>query len=129
VSGDPADALSVVFRSRLTGFADLDSAAPTVFVSSAKATKLRRPAGAYSIRLTLAIRDNEAENTVSYVVTADGGPALGLAEKKGSTAPGSVTTTLRVRPGADVRMIVLRIKAEDPVGNTRWSTRRLKLPR
>jgi len=129
VSGDPNIAESVVFRSTMRGFADADAIAPTVVVSSAKVTKLQRPAGAYSIRLALSIRDNVEGNAVAYTVTATSGGAS-LANRFGTTASGTVSMTLRVRPPSTrARTIVLRIRATDPVGNEGSVSRAVKLPR
>ena len=122
VSGDPADALSVVFRSTLTGFADFDSVAPTIKVLTAKVTKLRRPSSAYSIRLTLSMRDNEPGNTISYTVAAEpAGGGLYLIVKKGSAAPGKVTMALRIQPTTGARAVLLQLGAQDVFGNARWS--------
>ena len=58
LSGSPSDFGSVVFRASWQGVADVDAVAPTISVTSARATKLRRPAGAYSIRVALVMRDD-----------------------------------------------------------------------
>lgn len=130
VSGNEDDPLSVVFRSTLRGFVDFDSVAPTIGVSSPKVTKLTRPMGTYAIRLGLSLRDNDQGNTISYTVAVEpAGGGLYLVQKKGSTSTGRVAMTLRIRPAPDMRKVLLQLGVEDPVGNTRWSTRRLKLPR
>jgi hypothetical protein len=131
LSGDEATfPLSVTYRSTLRGFVAFDSVAPTIRVLTAKVTKLQRPAGTYSIRLTLMMRDNEPGNAVSYTVAIEpGGGGLYLAEKKGLVAPGKVTMTLRIRPARGARTVLLQLGAQDPVGNSGWSTHRLKLLR
>jgi hypothetical protein len=129
VSGSNAEPLSVVFRSTISGLVDYDSVAPTVAVS-AKATKLLRPASTYSLRLALALRDNEPGNAVTYTVAVEpGGGGLYLVQRKGSTNAGKVAMTLRIKPNASVRALLINVRAEDPVGNSRLATRRLKLPR
>jgi len=131
VSGDEGDLpLSVRYRSTLRGFVAFDSVAPTIGVVTAKVTKVRPASSTYSIRLTLMMDDNEPGNAVSYTVAIEpGGGGLYLAEKKGSATPGKVTMALRFRPEPGGRTIRLQLRAEDPVGNWRWVTRVLKLPR
>jgi hypothetical protein len=130
LSGNPEDFLTIVFRSTLDGFVAFDAIAPTVNLLAAKVTKLRRPSSTYAIRLTLMMRDNEPGNAVSYTVAVEpGGGGLYLAEKKGSAAPGKVTIALRIRPTTGARTVLLQVGAQDPVGNSGWSTHRLKLPR
>ena len=48
---------SFTLRSTLQGIAAEDAIAPTIGFSSAEVTKLRRPAGAYSLKLAIALRD------------------------------------------------------------------------
>jgi hypothetical protein len=52
-----------------------------------------------------------------------------LANKEGTTATGSVSTTLRVVPGKRVRGVQLRLSGSDPIGNQVSLVRSLKLPR
>ena len=128
LSGTPGEFLSVVFRSTLDGFADRDSVAPAIAISSVRAIKLRRPAGAYSIRLALSLRDDVDGNAVSYTVTAMGGRTE-LARAVGKTG-GSVSLALRVRPATTkVRSLLLKVTAADPVGNEARMARTVKLPR
>jgi hypothetical protein len=128
LGGDPADFLSIVFRSTLDGFADRDSVAPAIAISSARAIKLRRPVGAYVVRLAVSLRDDVAGNTVSYLVTAKGG-TIELARAFGKTS-GTVSLALRVRPATTkLRSVRLEVTAADPVGNEVSLTRTVKLPR
>jgi hypothetical protein len=130
ISGDEEDPLSIAFRSTLRGFTAFDSVAPTITASSTKVTRLPRPMRTYAIRLGLSLHDNDQGNTISYTVAAEpGGGGLYLVERKGTTTTGRVAMTLRIQPNAELRTILLQMGAEDPVGNTRWFTRRLKLPR
>ena len=124
------DHLAITFRSVMRGLVAFDAGAPAITVSNARITKLRRPAGTYSIRVAFSIRDNEPQDALSYLVAlepADGG--LYFAKKEGTTTTGKAIVTLRAKPGLGARMIQLHVRAEDPVGNWRWITRRLKLPR
>ena len=127
-----------VFRTTLQGFADADAVAPSVAFTSATATKLRRPAGEYEIRVTLSLRDDVEENTVAYRLRAMAGarshpfdrPGRELAREEGTSASGSVSTSLRVYPSSKrVRNVVLLLSASDPVGNEVSIARSLKLPR
>src|SRR5262245_23389412 len=111
---------------------DADTVAPTIAIASARATKLRRPADAYSIKVALALRDDVEGNTVAYMLRVTQSRAHGLivlASKEGMTASDSVSTTLRVVPGKRVRTVQLRLSASDPDGNEVSQARSLKLPR
>lgn len=111
------------------GLPDSDPIAPSIAVSSAKVTKLRRPVGTYSLRLVLAIRDDVEDNPVGYAVIVKGG-GLELARRVGSTASVTVRIAVRVRPPSTrVRRITFRVTALDPVGNESSLTRSLTLPR
>ena len=96
-----------------------DTVAPTIAIASARAVKLRRPAGAYSIKVALALRDDVEGNPVAYMLRVTQTRAHGLivlASKEGTTASGSVSTTLRVVPG--------KLSAERPVAADRLGSRR-----
>jgi hypothetical protein len=121
----------VTWRSTLEGVAAHDAVAPTITLSSATPTKLRRPAGAYSIKLALALRDNVEENPVSYRVrvSARGKGGQLLAERYGTARTGAVSLRLRVVvPSAKVKAIRLEVAASDPVGNTISLRRAVTLP-
>jgi hypothetical protein len=130
VPGVHEDPFSVVFRATYTGSVDFDSVGPTITVSSAKLTRLRRPAGTFSLRLGLSMRDNRPGNQIAYTVAVEpAGGGLYLVAKKGTAPAGKVALTLRFRPSSGARAVLLQLGGEDPVGNTRWSTKRLKLLR
>jgi hypothetical protein len=118
------------WRSTFQGVVDRDAVAPTVTLSSAKVTKLRRPAGAYALKLGIALRDNVTDNPVSYTVRASGPGGRELARSLGTTRTEAVSIKLRVRPLVKARIVRLQISAEDPVGNqvSIWP-RDLRLPR
>jgi hypothetical protein len=123
------DPLAITFRSVMRGLVAFDAVAPTIAVSTAKATKLPRPAGTYSIRVAFLLRDNEPQARLSYFVAVEpGAGGVYLAQKKGSTTNGRVTATLRIKPTKGLGTVQLHLRAEDSVGNWRWLTRRLKLP-
>jgi hypothetical protein len=114
-----------------------DAVAPNVAFASASATKLRRPAGAYSIHVAFTLRDDVEGNTVAYRLRVKEGPEHPrdrrlpeLASKEGSTASGSVSTAFRVYPSSKrVRNVKLLLTGSDPVGNEVSIARSLKLPR
>jgi hypothetical protein len=128
LSGDPAGKTSV-FRVTAEGFLGTDARAPTLAVSTAKATKLRAPKGAYSVAVALALRDDVADNAVSYTVNVLNGRKV-IATIAGASNTGTATTTLRVqRPTTSLRSIQLQVIASDPVGNETTVTRTVALPR
>jgi hypothetical protein len=110
-----------------------DTVAPSLAFTSASVTKLRRPAGAYSIKVALSLRDDVEGNTVAYMLRVTQTRAhrvIVLASEEGTTASGSVSTTLRIVPGKRVRSVQLRLSGSDPNGNAGMSiARSLKLPR
>ena len=120
---------AVVYRTTLRGVAVADAVAPSVAFTSASATKLRRPAGSYSIRVAFSLRDDFEGPPIAY--------KLGVTERRhvlasttGTTASGSVSTTVRVCPSSKrVRSVDLRLSASDWIGNDVSITRPLKLPR
>jgi hypothetical protein len=120
----------VTWRSTFRGVVDRDEVAPMIALSSATAKKLRRPAGAYALRLSIAVRDNVTDNEVSYTVRASGPGGRELARRFGTTRTETVSITLRIRPLAGKRTVRLLLNAEDPVGNAVWVVPRdLRLPR
>lgn len=119
-----------IWRSTLRGIADRDAVAPSTRLSRATVKKLRRPAGAYALKLRIALRDDVADNQVSYTVRAFGPGGRELARRFGTARTGVVSMTLRIRPRAGARTVRLQLTAEDPVGNavSIWP-RPLRLPR
>jgi hypothetical protein len=128
---------AVVYRTTLRGIAGADAAAPSIAFTSALVTKLRRPAGSYSIRVALSLRDDVEGNPVAYVLRVREGREHArdrrrseLGRTEGTTASGSISTTLQVFPSSKrVRSVQLLLSASDPAGNEVSRTRSLKLPR
>jgi hypothetical protein len=118
----------MTWRSTLQGVVERDAVAPTVSFSSATAAKLRRPAGFYSLRLGIALRDDIADNPVSYTLRVTDGRRK-LAERSGTTRREALSMTLRIRPPAEARTVRLVLTGSDPIGNQVSLTRSLKLPR
>jgi hypothetical protein len=133
---DPED-LVVPFRTTFHGFVDPDAVAPSLAFTSASVTKLRRSKGWYTIRVSLSVRDDVERNPVAYRLTVREGlehprdrVLLDLASQDGTTASGSVSTTLRIHPSSKrVRSVALLLIGSDPNGNEMMIARSLKLPR
>jgi hypothetical protein len=112
----------------LAGHAVEDTVPPSIAVSSTKLVRLRHPRGVYSLRLRAVIRDDIAGNPVGYTVVVKGG-GLALARRIGTTAFGTLSLALRVRPRRASRSIRVVVTAIDPVGNEASLTRIVRLPR
>ena len=112
------------------GFAGTeDATAPSLAFTGASATKLRRPAGAYAIRVAFSLRDDVVGTPVTYKLVVTDGLRV-LAGTTGRTASGSVTTMVKVRPSSKrVRSVDLRLYGSDWIGNEVSIIRSLKLPR
>lgn len=130
VFGDES-CLIPIWRSTLQGVAREDAVAPTVALSSVKATKLPRPAGAYSLDLTIALGDNIEGSPVSYLLrVTPTTSARELARSFGTTRDGVAAMTMRFRYyKPPKRAVLLRLDASDEVGNASSVARVLKLPR
>jgi hypothetical protein len=113
---------------RFAGFAGDDTVPPSIAVLSANLSQLRHPGGVYSLRLRVLIRDDVDRNPVGYTVVVKGG-RLTLARKIGTTAFGTVSLALRIRPRRASRSVRVVVTAIDPVGNEASLTRIVRLPR
>jgi hypothetical protein len=128
LGGNPDDPATITLK----GFAGADALAPSVAFTSAIPTKVRRPAGAYSIRVAFSTRDDVEGNTVAYrlrVTQTRLHRLIELGGKEGATASGSASTTLRVVPGKRAGRVQLLLTASDPLGNEASIALSLKLPR
>jgi len=125
----------IPWRGSLQGFVDRDAVAPTIAITSATATKLPHPKGAYVLRVGIALRDDVTDNPVSYTVRAcaytvyacDG--VVELARRVGTTGAKAVSMKLRIRHPGGTRTVHLQMTGEDPVGNAVSLHRTVKLPR
>lgn len=122
------DARTAAGSTTFAGFAAEDTVPPTIAVLSTKLVRLRHQRGAYSLRLRLVIRDDVGGNPVGYTVVVKGG-SLALARKIGTTAFGTISVVLRIRPRRASRSIRVVLTAIDPVGNEASLTRTVRLPR
>ena len=125
LSGD--DFAARTFRETWSGLVDFDDTPPAVAVTTVKAQKLRRPAGAYSIRVAFSARDENAETAVAYKVSIHSGDRV-AASKYGKTS-GTVSATLRVRLWkSERRNLRVVIAGSDALGNEHVVSRLLRLP-
>lgn len=127
VSGDPQDFLSIKYHSTWTGVVDFD-VDPPVVVLSARATKLRRPAGSYTLRVSFSVANEAPGARLSYSVAVTAGIA-DLGARSGETTSRSVTMTFRIKPRRTTRRIRLSVDVTDPVGNAGTARRTVTLPR
>lgn len=128
MSGDPDVSATIGFRSTWQGIVDADSVAPSIAIPTATATKLRRPSGAYALKLALALRDDVGGNPVSYTLRVTAG-GVELARKFGTVESTALPLNLRIRPSGRIKAVRLLLSAEDPVGNEATTSRSLRLPR
>ena len=120
-----------IWRSALRGVVGEDAVAPTVGFSSVKVKKLSRPAGAYSLDVGIALRDDLEANPLSYLLrVTPTTSARELARSFGTTRDGAASMTLRFRYyKPPKRAVLLRLSASDEVGNESSASQVLKLPR
>lgn len=114
-TGDRQAILGMVYRSTWSGVVDFDATPPSANLPSATVKKLK-PRGRYALRLVLDVRDNTAENAVSYSVVVWSGRTL-LGSKKGETMRGTAVVSFRIRPPARSRTLRIELNVADPLGN------------
>ena len=92
--------------------------------------ELRRPAGAYSLKLAIALRDELEGNPVSYTLrVTPATSARELASSVGTTQAGVVSVTMRTSQVFGLRSMLVRLTASDEVGNESSVSQVVKLPR
>lgn len=125
--GDPNDPPTITFRSTWDGVADFDVDPPTVAVKSVSKHKLKRPSGAYRLRVALSLSD-AGGGAVSYAlqVVNPKRPAVTYAYKTGQ-ATGIVTRTFRIKVPKTRRVVGLKVDASDPVGNASTAAKKIRL--
>jgi hypothetical protein len=106
-----------------------DTVAPTIAIASARAAKLPRPAGAYTIKVALALRDDVEGNPVWYRLRVATARGTELTRRFGTATTGAVSMTLRTRPPDGARLVRLQLTGVDPAGNAVSERRALRLPR
>jgi len=124
-SDDPA---TITFRSTWDGVADVDATPPDVGITSSRARKLVRPLGAYSIRLSLSLRDTGSD-LVSYVlqIVDPHKPLHAFFYKVGQTTTGTVISSARIKVPRTMRAVQIRVDASDAVGNTSALSKTIRL--
>lgn len=126
MSGD--DVATKTFRETWSGVVDFDDTPPTVAITTARAQKLLRPAGAYDIRVAFSAQDENAGNAVAYRISVRSGDRE-AAYKYGETTSGKASATLRVRlRKSERRTLRLVIVGSDALGNEHIVSRLLRLP-
>jgi len=117
LSDIPGNLLALAFVSTWTGTVDLDDTPPTVALTTATGTRLKRPAGTYKLHLGLTLGDNGG-GPVSYtLVLLDPANQSVLVRKSGSTSASSITGTFVLKPSPHTRTLRLDVDAGDQVGN------------
>lgn len=127
LSGRSDDPSTITFRSTWQGVVDFDVEPPRLAVTKASAKKLRRPKGAYTVRLALSLED-AAGGPVSYQLELnEPRTRRGLVFRIGTAASPSVNLTLRVKPPRGARTLQIKLTAGDAVGNGATVSRSLRL--
>jgi hypothetical protein len=126
VSGRTDDPATIAFRSTWTGVADFDADPPVISVASAAVHRLKRPAGAYTVRLVVTLADSGG--SVSYVLQLvdPKRPTKAFVYRVGQAA-GTLTSTVRITVPAAMRAVRLQLDAADPVGNASTLSRTIRL--
>jgi hypothetical protein len=122
-SDDPA---TITFRSTWQGVADFDTVPPTIAVTKVTVRKLRRPSGAYNLRVVAAFPGDAA---VSYVlqVADPRKPLNAFVYKVGQATNGGLTVIARIRPPKSTRSVEIKLQASDPVGNEASGVKAVRL--
>jgi hypothetical protein len=128
LSGDPADFLSISYRTTWKGLVDFD-AVPPALALTATATKLKLPGRTYSVRVALVVRNEEPGARVTYsLIVQSRGRFVPGGSRQGSTTAGRAAFTLRIAPPRTARAVQISVRASDPLGNENTTTRSVKLP-
>lgn len=114
ISGDPDVFATISYRTNWQGVVDFDADPPTIETFTATPRKLRLRLRTYALQVGLAARDPSAP--VSYTVDVRAGRAP-LAFKRGTTASGQATVTLRIRPPRAARSASVSLTTTDALGN------------
>jgi hypothetical protein len=126
LSGATDDPEAITFRSTWQGVTDFDASPPTIVISKSSARKLRRPKGAYLLRIVLSFTDAPGNTVLYELAVIDPRTSLQVV-KSGETRTGIASVSLRVRPTRRTRVLRLKIEAGDPVGNASEFARVLRI--
>jgi hypothetical protein len=128
LSGDPADFLSITYRTTWKGLVDFDAAPPALTVT-ATAIKLKLPKRTYSRRVALAIRNEDPGALVTYLLIVQArSQYVSGGSRQGSTTAGRATFALRITPPRAARAVQISVRAADRIGNESTTTRSVRLP-
>jgi len=117
LAGSLDDPGTITFRSTWDGVADFDDVPPVIAIAKPTVRKLRRPIGAYSVRVALALTDaggGRVSYTLQVIEPRTGKP---MAFRSGQTSTGPVTLSLRLKPPRVARVLRITVDAADAVGN------------
>jgi hypothetical protein len=127
VTGSPSDQRSVTFRSTWNGVVGFDTMAPTVRVVVRTATRVRRTADHYRLRIAFETWDDRPTNAVAYRVLVTSGSSL-VSFAEGRAKAGTTTVALRLRARRPDLPLIVEIRVRDPLGNERRALRAVPLP-
>ena len=126
LSGTDGDIASITYRSTWDGVTDFDVSPPTIAVSKATARKLRRPRGAFQLRLALSFGE-PAGSPVAYQLRVIDPRNRLETFRNGQTTTSTASLVLRVKPTKRTRALQIRIAATDAVGNAAQLARTLRI--
>lgn len=109
------NASPVVFADTWTGVADFDTVAPTGSITAVRIERPHTPSRRWTVRMTLAARDNVAGNPVDFFATVTAGRFF--SQKKGTVTAGAASFSVTFRPAATTKRLQVAVDLEDPVGN------------
>lgn len=122
-SDDPA---TITFRSTWEGVADFDTVPPAIAVTKVTILKLKKPKGAYNLRVVVTFPGDDAVSYVLQVVDPRK-PLNALVYKIGQTTSGSFASAARIRPAKSTRMLEIEVEADDAVGNDANASKTVRL--
>lgn len=125
VSGDRDVFDTIAYRTKWQGAVGFDADPPAIDAFVATARKVRQRPRTYVLRVALTMRDATAP--VSYTADVQAGRTP-LDFKRGSTASGQATITLRLRPPRGARSLRVALTARDALGNETTASRSKRLP-
>jgi hypothetical protein len=126
LAGRSDDPTTITFRSTWQGVADFDTVPPAIAVTKVTVRRLRRPSGAYNLRVVAAFPGDAAVSYVLQVVDPRN-PLNAFVYRVGQVTSGALTVAARIRPAKSTRTVEIRIQASDPVGNEASGAKTVRL--
>jgi len=127
LSGSSDNPATITFRSTWQGAAAFDVVPPAVGVTKWSARKLKRPAGAYDVRLVLSLTDTDGPVSFVLQVVDPRKPLNSFVYKLGKTATGTATSAFRIKVPKKTRIVEIKIDASDAVGNESALAQKIRL--